>query len=178
MHPVRVETLDLLALTHTLDHGQGVPPVQYPLAWVEHTPYGLHCGRAFHGHPTIAFMERHVLPGLGLLVNRFTLPDGQAHSRYYVDVAGITPGEHLWESRDWYLDLVMTAEDRMLVDDTEEYLAAVQEGLLTPDEAAAALVACHRAVNGVLTCGSLDHWLAREGIELKWRGAPANVVTG
>ncbi|UQN06526.1 DUF402 domain-containing protein [Deinococcus sp. QL22] len=173
MHPVRVETVDLLALTHTLEHGQGSAPVTYPLLWAERTASGLHLGRAFVNHQRIQFMERHILPELGLLVNRFTGTDWIAHMSYYVDVAAILPGETQWVTRDLYLDLSVDTGGTGAVLDTDEYLAAVQKGLLSPQEAAQALTALHRLVNGVLACGGVDAWLDHEGTALTWRGAPS-----
>lgn len=170
MHPVRVETMDLVSLTHTLDHGQGQAPDTYPLLWAERTPFGLYLARAFVDHPRIHFMERHILPELGLLVNRFTGSDWVAHNQYYVDVAAITPGETRWVTRDLYLDVSIHQDGRPMVLDTDEYLAAVQEGLLDAQEAAQALNTLHRLVNGLLATGDLEAWLAQEGIHLPWRG--------
>lgn len=172
MHPVRVETVDLSTLTHTLDHGQGLVPDTYPLLWAERTPFGLHLARAFVDHPRIRFMERHVLPELGLLVNRFTGTDWVAHNQFYVDVAAIKPGETRWVTRDLYLDVSVHQGGRPMVLDTDEYLCAAQEGLLDAREAAWALTTLHRLVNGLLAMGSLETWLAQEGIHLPWRGAP------
>lgn len=172
MHPVRVETVDLATLTHILDHGQGHAPITYPLLWAERTPFGLHLARAFVDHPRIHFMERHVLPELGLLVNRFTGSGWVAHNQYYVDVAVITPGETRWVTRDLYLDVSVRADGRPMVLDTDEYLCAVQESLLDAREAAQALTTLHRLVNGLLATGDLEAWLAQEGIHLPWRGTP------
>jgi predicted RNA-binding protein associated with RNAse of E/G family len=44
----------------------------------------------------------------------------------------------------------------------------VEEHLLGAQEAAQALSALHRLVNGVLAHGTLDAWLADEGIALTW----------
>ncbi|ADV68151.1 DUF402 domain-containing protein [Deinococcus maricopensis] len=173
MHPVRVETLDLAALTHTLEGGAWAQPSTFPLAWAQRTPYGLHVGRAFLQHPTITFMERHVLLEFGLLVSRFSGLPGIPHSQYYVDVASVVPGERAWVTRDLYLDLIVRAEGTPVLHDTDEYLQAVEAGHLSRAEAAGALTAFHRAVNGVMRFGELERWLAAEGVQLTWRGAPA-----
>lgn len=175
MHPVRTETLDLVGLTHTLT--QGSTSATYPLQWAERTASGLHFGRAFQDHPQISWMERHVLPDLGLLVNRYTGTDWIARTRYYVDIASILPGESVWVTRDLYLDLVIHIDGKATILDTEEYLAAVEEHLLGTQEAAQALNALHRLANGVLAHGTLDAWLADEGLTLTWRDA-ATVTSG
>lgn len=176
MHPIRVETVDTVALTHTLEHGENSAPVTYPLLWAERTPFGLHVGRAFIDHSRIRFMERHIVPDPGLLVNRFTGTSQTAHSQYYVDVASIARNEACWITRDLYLDFAIGSDGIAVVLDTDEYVAAMQQGLLDIHEATRALTALHRLVNGVLACGSLDAWLAREGISLHWRGMPTSAV--
>ena len=111
-------------------------------------------------------MERHVLPDLGLLVNRYTGTDWIARTRYSVDIASIPPGETVWITRDLYLDLVIDTDGKATILDTEEYLAAVEEHLLGAQEGAHALNALHRLVNGVLAHGTLEVWLADEGVIL------------
>lgn len=167
MHPVRTETLDLVGRTHTLT--QGSASATYPLEWVERTASGLHFGRAFRDHPQISSMECHVLPDLGLLINRYTGTDWMARTQYDVDIASILPGETQWVTRDLYLDLVIHIDGKATILDTEEYLAAVEEHLLGAQEAAQALSALHRLVNGVLAHGTLEAWLADEGVTLTWR---------
>ncbi|MBB5366233.1 DUF402 domain-containing protein [Deinococcus humi] len=172
MHPIRVETIDLVQMTHTLEYGGGLIPVSYPLLWAEQTASGLHFARAYVGHPDIQFMECHILPDLGLLVNRFTGTDWSAQSDYYVDIASVIAGEDSWVTHDLYLDLSARAGGMPAILDTDEYLAAVQEGLLNPEQAVHALTSLHRLVNGVLACGSLEAWLEQVGITLSWRGRP------
>ncbi|UQN10616.1 DUF402 domain-containing protein [Deinococcus sp. QL22] len=173
MHPVRIESLDIHALTHTLDHGPGEAPVTYPVLWAQETSYGLHMARAFVGHPKIHFIERHVIPALGLLVNRFSGTDWITQNSYYVDIASISTTGSCWVTRDLYLDLSIRLDGTPTVLDTDEYLTALREGLLKPDEAAWSLTCLHQVVNGVLAHRDLEVWLRTQGVELSWRGAPS-----
>ncbi|SMB97017.1 DUF402 domain-containing protein [Deinococcus hopiensis] len=173
MHPARVETLNLTDLTHTLDYATGTPPVTYRLDWAHLSPTGLHVARAFHQHPDITHMERHVLPEYGLLINRYTGTGWAAQNLYYVDVAAITPGDTTWVTRDLYLDLTVSENGTAEIEDTDEYLGAIREGLLTPDEAEHALTSLHRLTNGMLQHGTLNRWLESLGVTLTWRGPTA-----
>ena len=121
----------------------------------------------------INYNQVHVLPGLGFQVSRF---GWQAHVLekdkidYYIDIVEIA--EHSadrWHVRDFYLDITVVEGERAEVLDTDEYLAAVQAGFLTQQEAAFALTKTHELVNALATHDySLETYLSAQGIRLEW----------
>jgi predicted RNA-binding protein associated with RNAse of E/G family len=57
--------------------------------------------------------------------------------------------------------------------DVDELLDAVRHGLLTPEVGEQAVRRAVAAVDGLSRHGyDLQRWLAAEGMELSWRGAP------
>ena len=155
MHPPKVSRYDLAAETHTVASGS------YPVDRYEKGDGWLYLARPFVGHPHIAYMEAYLLPALGLQVNFWQHQPGSSYAWYdfYVDVMVFETGE-CWTSRDFYLDIVVVEERAAYIVDTDEFLAAQIEGLLTPDESAYALNTAHALLNGLAKCGySLRTWL-------------------
>ena len=126
----------------------------------------------YNDHPESLLMRGQVLPDLGLQVVQFEyrkpkLP--HASFDYYVDIARVSErGEH-WVVRDLYLDVLVFEGERAKILDTDEYLAAVQEGHLDAKEAAYALTAAHQLLNGLAKHAySLEVYLQAEGVTLAW----------
>ena len=168
MHPVKVHTYNLKAMTHTISE-LGT----FPIDRAEVTPHGLHYLRSMPGHPAIARQEVHLLPGLDLAVTHFTpLPGQPEHSRYYVDMALYErPADHLWILRDLYLDVIIGANGLPKLVDSDEYAAAIMEGHLTPDELTRAILSAERVLNGLFAHDNdLEAWLASLGVHLEWWG--------
>ena len=156
MHAPKVSYYDLQAETHTVSSGP------YPVDRYEQRDGWLYLTRPFVGHPHIASMEAYLLPALGLQVNRWGHHPGSAYAWYdfYVDVMTFEVGETCWTSRDLYLDVVVVEGRAAYVADTDEFLQAQAEGLLTAEEADAGLTAAHNLLNGLGECGySLRAWL-------------------
>lgn len=125
-----------------------------------------------HQHPKLWAREGHVLPELGISVSRF------AYRReafwkgfdYYVDIVRVAGIGECWVVRDLYLDVLVFDGVRAEILDTDEYLAAVQEGHLEAGEAASALEAAHAFVNNLARHGyDLEAYLHSEGVTLTWR---------
>ena len=165
MHAPKVTYYDLEAQTHILSKGA------FAVDCYEKSDGWLYLARPFVSHPHIAYMEAYLLPALGLQVNRWQHHPGSAYAWYdfYVDVMAVKVDEACWTSRDFYLDIVVVEGRAAYIIDTDEFLAAQTEGLLTPDESAYALSAAHNLLNGLAKCGySLHSYLETQGLTLTW----------
>lgn len=123
--------------------------------------------------PKLWCRESHVLPTLGVEISRFGYRKAYRPENpfdYYVDIISVPEQGDCWTVRDLYLDVLVYDGERVKILDTDEYLAAVQEGHLTADEAAHALTALHAFVNGLARHGyNLSAYLQAEGVTLSWR---------
>ena len=156
MHAPKVSRYDLAAKTHTVDRDS------YPVDRYEQGESWLYLARPFVDHPHIAAMQAYLLPALGLQVNRWEHRPGSPYvwCDFYVDVMSFEVGQALWTSRDLYLDVVVTEGESARILDTDEFLQAQAEGLLTAAETDAGLTAAHNLLNGLGKCGySLRAWL-------------------
>ena len=123
-------------------------------------------------HPESLAMRGQVLPNLGIQVVRFEYRKPKrthANFDYYVDVMQVSEQGERWVVRDLYLDILVFEGKRAEILDTDEYLAAIQEGHLNADEAAYALTTAHSLLNGLAKYGySLEAYLQAEGVTLAW----------
>lgn len=167
MHPVKEHRLDLNSRRHrTLNY-------DVPCDVMRVYPAMLHAARAYPGHPQIAYDHMFFLPELGLDVFAPAVHDEPGPLSWYVDIAHITPGRAVWRARDLYLDVVIRREGTVFVEDTDEYLAARREGLLTSWEADYALESAHRLLNGLSAHGTnLEAFLRAQGVVLPERVWP------
>lgn len=165
MHPPKVSRYDVAARTHTVSKGD-----VYPVERFEQGDGWLYLERPLVDHPHIASMAAYLLPALGLQVNRWGHHPGSEYAWYdfYIDVMAFEPGETLWTSRDFYLDVIVVEGSAAYITDTDEFLAAQAEGLITQAEAAYALEATHTLLNGLGECGySLRAYLKKTvGLEV------------
>ena len=165
MHAPKVSRHDLKAKTHIIERGTlAVDRYERGDGW-------LYIARPLIDHPHITYMEAYLLPALGLQVNYWGHHPGSAYAWYdfYIDVMAFEVGESCWTSRDLYLDVVVLEGQAAYVADTDEYLQAVVEDLLTPAEAAFALTATHDLLNGMAEHGySLEAYLQAKGVTLTW----------
>lgn len=165
MHAPKVSRYDLEAKTHLVEQGTFA---------VDHYEQGdgwLYLARPFVNHPHIASMEAYLLPALGLQGNRWGHHPGSAYDWYdfYIDIMAFEVQETLWTSRDFYLDIVVVEGRGTTVADTDEFLAAQAEGLLTQAEADSTLTAAHALLNGLAKHGySLQAYLETQGLVLTW----------
>ncbi len=164
MHPPKVSHYDAEAMTHTITKGL------YPLTRLELNETWLLAQRPMVDHPDFLALSTYVLPDLGIAVTRWTHRPESAYAwyDYYVDILTCEPGPTCWTTRDLYLDVVVVEGKFALTSDTDEYLEALREGLLTLEEGAYALTKMHTLLNGLAECGySMKAWLRRDvGLEM------------
>jgi hypothetical protein len=165
MHPPKIESFDLSARTNTDPKGFARPVRTY-----REDTFGLYMSRAMVGHPRCHWVESWLLPELGLRVTVWWWTPGLERDQdYYLDVVDIQRGR-VWRTTDLYLDLVVRSAVSTEVLDADEFVAAVQLGLLDAGTAERALQCAHRALAGICRHGhDLDAWLRSEfGIRLTW----------
>ncbi len=166
MHPPKIETFDVAGGTNTDPKGFVRAVQQY-----REEPFGLYMSRSMVGHPRYTWVESWLLPELGIRVTDwwFNPGDDRDHD-YYVDIVDIERDGPLWRTRDHYLDLVVRTGRDTEVLDADEFLAAVDAGLLDLPTAHRALRITHRTLAGIATHGhDLDAWLRTLGVQLRWR---------
>lgn len=135
--------------------------------------HGLYWALALPDGPgaKVKYIRAHVLPELGIQVCRFewwrTHPYGGYD--YYLDIIQAEVAADRWVVRDYYLDLLVWEGKRVIVHDSDEYLAALGAGFMTPDEAEHALITAHTLLNGLGAHGySLEAYLEAQGVVLRW----------
>lgn len=133
-------------------------------------PWGLYMARPTPGRAQFHYLESWLLPTIGLRANVFHFNPGfERDQDYYLDVGPITMGEHCWQSRDHYLDLVVQTGHGTDLVDLDELLDAHLHGLLSTDTAQAAVQTAVRAIDGLAAHShDLNAWLAQTGMELTW----------
>ena len=137
-------------------------------------PWGLYLARPTPGRAQFHYLESWLLPSLGLRATVFHFNPGHERDHDYdLDVGEFTPGAAVWRSEDHYLDLEVRTNAGVDLADVDELLEAVRYGLLTPEVGEQAVRRAFAAVDGLSRHGyDLQRWLAAEGMDLTWRGAP------
>jgi len=169
IHPPKHETFDLLARTNTDPKGIVRAVDDYTVR-----PWGLYLARPAPGRAQFHYLESWLLPSLGLraTIFHFSLGHERDHD-YYLDVGEYTPGPAVWSSEDHYLDLEVRTNVGLDLADVDELLDAVRHGLLTPEVGEQAVRRVVGAVDGLSRHDyDLQRWLATQGMDLTWRGAP------
>jgi len=171
VHPPKVEVFDLDAGTNT-DPKQIVRPVER----FRVEPFGLYLTRPMPGHPRLRSLESWLLPEQRLRITRWECHPGHSpQSDFYLDIAAVESGATRWRTVDHYLDVLLDEGSRAELVDVDEYLQAVRSGLLDERAAEGAMQAACAAVDGLARHGyRLADWLGAQGIELSWRGRPAD----
>jgi uncharacterized protein len=169
IHPPKHETFDLLARTNTDPKGIVRAVDDYTVR-----PWGLYLARPTPGRAQFHYLESWLLPSLGLRATVFHFSPGHERDHdYYVDVGEYTPGPAVWSSEDHYLDLEVRTNVGLDLADVDELLDAVRHGLLTPEVGEQAVRRVVGAVDGLSRHDyDLQRWLATQGMDLTWRGAP------
>lgn len=171
MHPVTEAVFDLAAGRRTR-HNRGRAE-HSRLSYAETTPHGLAYVAVQDDHPEALTLQAHVLPKLGLQVVKFEYREPRRHHAsfdYYIDIARVTEQGKRWVVRDLYLDVLVFDGNKAEILDTDEYLAAIQEGHLGADEAAYALETAHTLLNKLAQHEyTLESYLQTEGVTLTWR---------
>lgn len=166
IHPPKVETFDLVAMTNTDPKGFVRQVEEYRVE-----PFGLYMARPIVEHPTVEYVESWLLPRQGLRVSDWWFRPGcERDQDFYLDIAEITPGPKSWRTVDHYLDIVVDAGREARVLDTDELLAAVLAGHLDAAVAERALRITYRTIDGLAQTGyQVKQWLAADGVDLTWR---------
>jgi uncharacterized protein len=169
IHSPKHETFDLLARTNTDPKGIVRAVDDYTVR-----PWGLYLARPTPGRAQFHYLESWLLPSLGLRATVFHFSPGHERDHdYYLDVGEYTPGPAVWSSEDHYLDLEVRTNVGLDLADVDELLDAVRHGLLTPEVGEQAVRRVVGAVDGLSRHDyDLQRWLATQGMDLTWRGAP------
>ncbi|MCV7171255.1 DUF402 domain-containing protein [Mycobacterium manitobense] len=167
MHPPKTETFDLRARTNTDPKGIVRAVDVYTVK-----PWGLYVARPTPGRAQFHYLESWLLPALNLRATVFHFNPGHERDQdHYLDVGRYTAGPDVWRSEDHYLDLAVRTGRGVDVHDVDELLAAVCDGLLTPEVAERAVRTMIDTVEGLTRHGyDLHSWLADNGVAVTWRG--------
>jgi predicted RNA-binding protein associated with RNAse of E/G family len=166
IHPPKIEIFDLAAMTNTDPKGLVRAVDEYRVE-----PFGLYVARSMPDHPKLSYLESWLLPEVGLRITDFRYRAGYERDQdFYIDIALVEPGPTWWRTTDYYLDIVVRAGRDLDVLDTDELLAATDDGLLDRPTAEWALRTTYRAVAGIAEYGyDLAAWLATMDIRLAWQ---------
>lgn len=169
VHPPKTEVFDLAAGTNTDPKGHVRTVSRF-----RREPFGLYLARPLPDHPRLAALESWLLPALGLRVTRWYWRPG--HDRdidFYLDLVDVESGDAQWRTVDHYLDLEVRQGRGLELLDVDEFVLAVQSGLLDPKTAERAMRRAGAAMEGITRCGyDLPKWLRDNDIELSWSGQP------
>lgn len=166
IHPPKVEIFDVTAMTNTDPKGFVRKVDEYRLE-----EFGLYMARPVDGHPEIAYFRSWLLPALGLRVSRWGAHPGARFGHdFYLDIVDIETGP-VWRTTDLYLDILVTTGHKQRLEDTDETLAALTEGLIDHATARRAFERAFTAMDGIATAGhDVNAWLAGQGIPVTWHG--------
>ncbi|MET0134839.1 MAG: DUF402 domain-containing protein [Kibdelosporangium sp.] len=174
VHPPKVELFDVARMSNTDPKGFRRKVDEYRL-----TGFGLYMARPVHGHSELKYYESWLLPELGLRVTHWERwPGSRPREDTYIDLVDIDTGfgersgapGPVWRVLDVYLDIHLFTHDRLEVVDTDELLAALNDGLIDAKTAQRALERLYRTVDGITRNGyEIESWLLEHAIELKWR---------
>ena len=169
IHPPKRETFDLTARTNTDPKGFVRTVEVFTLR-----PWGLYMARPTPGRAQFHYLESWLLPALNLRVSVFHWNPGHERDQdFYLDVAQITVDDAdggRWCTEDHYVDLVVRTGERTELLDVDELLAALQMGLLTPEQAEQAIRTAVDTVAALAAHGhDLQSWLGSNGMALTWR---------
>ncbi len=166
IHPPKHETFDLAAGTNTDPKGIVRAVDVYTVE-----PWGLYMARPTPGRTQFHYLESWLLPSLGLRVSVFHFNPGHERDQdFYLDVGCYTAGASAWYGEDHYLDLVVRTGRDVHLNDVDELLAAVNQGLLAPKVGEQAVQNAARAVDGLARNGyDLQLWLSSNDMVLYWR---------
>jgi uncharacterized protein len=168
MYPPKLITYNLLEQTSSVKAGC------FPVDTYEVCEDWLYLARPLVDHPYISYLRAFAFPGLGIQINRFfhhqdvDIPKEYTFYDYYIDVGDIVERSlERWVLRDLYLDIVVAEGKAAYILDTDEYLQAISEKLITSEEAHFALETTHSLVNGLAENGyNLESWLKQKGIHI------------
>jgi uncharacterized protein len=167
MYPPKLITYNLLEQTNTVKAGC------FPVDSYEVCEDWLYIARPLVKHPYISYLRSFVIPGLAIQITRFShhgvaVPDDYTFFDYYVDIGDVIQKDsEQWVLRDLYLDVLVVKGKAAHVLDTDEYLEAVSEKLISTEEAHFALETTHNLINGLAQDQyNLEAYLKQKGINI------------
>jgi len=165
IHPPKVETFDIAAMTNTDPKGFVRNVDEYRLE-----EFGLYMARPVDGHPEISYFQSWLLPRLGLRVSRWGAHPGASFDHdFYLDVVDIEVGP-AWQTTDLYLDITVRTSVHQELHDVDETLDALSAGLIDHAAARRAFERAFAAIDGIAAANrDVDAWLAGQGIPVTWR---------
>ena len=168
MHTPTVSTFDLAAKKRT--RVSSTKDEAYSLEICETRRNGLYFRTGDVGNPRWHFMEAHILPKLAIQIARFDWREDKGGDYdFYIDIVRVNETGERWVVTDLYLDILVYEGRKLTIEDTDEYLAAIAEGKLTPADAEHALEVTHQTANDLAKNGySLENYLATHSIILEW----------
>lgn len=164
LHAPKRETFDVAGMTNIDPKGFIRRVDEY-----RETDFGLFMARP-SDHPQFWYLQSWLLPAFGLRANIFHFTDGHDKGwRHYLDVAGITRTDGVWETEDWYLDLLDHHEGPLELVDTDELFEAHQAGYLSLTTCVDAVDIATRTIAGAAQHGGdVLRWLTAAGAPLTW----------
>jgi len=170
IHDVITRTFNL-SEGYMLTNRPGAPPKRQ-LEQHQVFPKSLYWSLPIGGN-SVNHIYSHILPSENIAVTQFGWKEhinNKERHDYYVDIINVTEhNDSKWHMRDLYLDLLVYENSRFKIEDTDEYLAAIEVGNLQKDEANQALETLNDLVNQL---GIFEHslvaYLASKDIHLEW----------
>jgi uncharacterized protein len=167
MYPPKLITYNLQERTSTVKAGC------FKVDVYEATSDWLYLARPLVDHPYIAYLKGFTIPSLGIQISRFfhhdiDVPRDYTFYDYYIDIGDVVEkNKERWVLRDLYLDILVVEGEAAHILDTDEYLQAIEENLITAKEAAFALETTHALLNGLAENNySLESYLQQQGITI------------
>ena len=170
IHKVNTRTFNLNE-GYMLTNRPGAPPKRQ-LEQLKLFPKSLYWSLAINGN-NVKHMYSHILPSENIAVTQFGWKDhikAEDRCTYYIDIISVTEcSESTWHMRDLYLDLEVFENRHTTIEDTDEYLAAIDAGYIVKGEANQALETMHSLLNNLAFYNhSLEAYLASIDFHLTW----------
>ena len=168
MHTPTVSTFDVAAKRRT--RVSSTKDEAYSLESCEIRRNALYFRTGDIGDPFCRSIEGFVLPELNIQIVRFSWrEDKERDFDFYIDIVRVNETGERWVVTDLYLDILVYEGHKLTIVDTDEYLAAIAEGKLTPADAEHTLEVTHQTANDLAQSGyRLYAYLERKGITLQW----------
>lgn len=139
------------------------------------TPWGLYMARGAD-HPKFGYIEAWVFEDFRVTKFHFRSAEYWGGERYYIDIANKKAvAEDVWETRDYYIDILEYPDRKPEVLDLDEFEESYREGYISLKEVSDALRTTSDILEGIEKCGSFDAWLGTRGVQLEWKD-PTEIV--
>jgi predicted RNA-binding protein associated with RNAse of E/G family len=114
----------------------------------------------------LSSVECWLVPSRALRVCRWTLADtpGDRDFDFYIDLCNFNISGPLYTMQDSYLDLKVWSKSKILVDDADELIAAIDAAYIPADQARAAIESAFAVAVEIASTGiSVEAWLEQQG---------------